>query len=97
MSHEEGESDGHEGGDDDGGDDDDDDDNFQHTCNKELSGENMTMAWAIRSENPMVMRVGCHEKRSLPGTAVYTWYLVFTILFGNCLVIGIYHVIWYSP
>ena len=49
------------------------------TCNKELSGENMTMAWAIRSENPMVMRVGCHEKRSLPGTAVYTWYLVFSI------------------
>ena len=26
----------------------------------------------MRREKPMVMRVGCHEKRSLPGTAVYT-------------------------
>ena len=30
----------------------------------------------------MVMRVGCQEKRSLPGTAVYTLYLVFTMVFG---------------
>ena len=26
----------------------------------------------MRREKPMVMRVGCHVKRSLPGTAVYT-------------------------
>ena len=26
----------------------------------------------MRREKPMVIRVGCQEKRSLPGTAVYT-------------------------
>ena len=26
----------------------------------------------MRREKPTVMRVGCHEKRSLPGTAMYT-------------------------
>ena len=30
------------------------------------------MAWLIRRQNEMVIRVGCHENRSEPGTAVYS-------------------------
>ena len=32
----------------------------------------MTMAWAMRRQKARVMRLGCQENRSLPGTAVYS-------------------------
>ena len=38
----------------------------------ELSGEKMTMAWAMNSTKARVMSEGCQEKRSLPGLARYS-------------------------
>ena len=32
----------------------------------------MTIAWGMSRQNAMVMRVGCQENRSDPGTAVYS-------------------------
>ena len=39
-------------------------------CSSDDSGENIAMACDMRRQKAVVMRVGCQEKRSEPGTAV---------------------------
>ncbi len=45
---------------------------LEEASSRELSGEKITMAWAMKRAKATAMSEGCQEKRSVPGPARYT-------------------------